>query len=291
MNLAMIGEDLIHSYIYPGRINGFYRNLLEQYGGWMADMHPKHDSNALDSRVQISVIVSTDTELASKIAETCKIETVVTQMTPDMVDELDGAIIMERDGNLHLEMARPFIEQGKFVYIDKPVAQTLRDIVELEAIAKAHNAPVLGGSAVRYSQRMKAAREHSQNAVSVHIAGPGPWFEYGSHMVEALVILMGWDIVETTVLGTETSGAATLQWADGRCGVIQYGKGYPPGFTIQLFGEGEMFQTNLDDAVAYYEGVSNQIVAVATGEASASDWLELRSITKVMEEVGSKIVI
>ncbi|QSO52012.1 Gfo/Idh/MocA family oxidoreductase [Alicyclobacillus curvatus] len=293
MKLAMVGEDFIHDYIYPGAINGFDVDAMNTSGGWMADMHRGTDGNPLTDAVRVSVIVSPDIARAQTIARTCRIEQVASHITSEIVDAVDGVLVMERDGDRHLELARPFIERGKFVYIDKPVVQRVTELDELRALAEQHDAKVLGGSAVRYSAQLTKAlhRAVAVPPASIHIAGPGPWPEYGSHMVEAMVILLGPAVTAVTALGNNAAGAVIIGWADGRHGVIQYGRGhYPPGFTVQLFGSEEMFQINLDDAITYYRGVSERIVEVAKGAKSPSDWTELRTITQVMEQVGQLVI-
>src|SRR5437868_5871406 len=65
----------------------------------------------------------------------------------DMVADVDCAIIHSCDWDTHVAKARPFIEAGKAVLIDKPIAGNARDLRQFEAWAQ-QGARLSGGSAL-----------------------------------------------------------------------------------------------------------------------------------------------
>src|SRR4051812_41103249 len=50
-----------------------------------------------------------------------------------MVKQVDCAIIHSCDWDTHVAKARPFVEAGKSVLIDKPVAGNLRDLRQIQS--------------------------------------------------------------------------------------------------------------------------------------------------------------
>src|SRR5690242_12826646 len=63
----------------------------------------------------------------------------------EMVNEVDCAIIHSCNWDTHVEKARPFVEAGKAVLVDKPIAGNLRDLHQLRDWA-AQGARITGGS-------------------------------------------------------------------------------------------------------------------------------------------------
>src|SRR5690606_11432015 len=105
----------------------------------------------------------------------------------DLIGAVDGVLIVDdTDGGAkHAELARPFLEAGMPVFVDKPMTTDYRDAVELFDLAERHNAPLMSSSALRYpvelDQDAIAALGKLSTIVSV---GPEEWFYYGVHAVE-----------------------------------------------------------------------------------------------------------
>src|SRR4051794_36785466 len=54
----------------------------------------------------------------------------------ELCQQVDAVLIESVDGRPHLQQARPVIKAGKPLFIDKPVAGTLRDAIEIYRLAK-----------------------------------------------------------------------------------------------------------------------------------------------------------
>ena len=119
--LALVGVEIIHKFIYPGYINGFDPDLMERDGGWMAALFRGRDPQPIDPEVRVVAIASPDRESRDRIARATRIDTAVDRPGELPLDDLDGVLVMEGQGWRHLELARPFLERGRFVYFDKPV--------------------------------------------------------------------------------------------------------------------------------------------------------------------------
>jgi len=287
VRLALIGETLIHKFIYPGHLNGFDRKLMIEQGGWMADMHDSGDGLPYDEAVRIVAIASPDPS-ARAIAATCGVEhyfTAVEQLPPDLVD---GVLILENDGAKHLDMALPYLRRGQFVYIDKPVALSLSDVVKMQQAALESGATVLAGSALRYSPKVQeaAAYMRTKRPSGVVIVGPGTWYDYACHTVETLVALFGPDVVRHQQLGTAEAGQVILEWADGMLATVLFGAHFQPLFRIQAYFSDEAREWVIDDARAYYSGLSHAIVRAVKGEEKPQPWEDALAITRILEDVG-----
>ena len=152
----------------------------------------------------------------------------------DSIEELctnvDVVLLESVDGRPHLEQVKPVLRAGKPVFIDKPMAGSLRDALEIFRLAKAANVPVFSSSALRFSKDNQAVRQGSLGAVSyAETYGPcaiephhPDLFWYGIHGVESLFTIMGVGC-ESVQRGTTTNGAVEVVgvWKGGRKGVYR----------------------------------------------------------------------
>ncbi len=151
----------------------------------------------------------------------------------DSIEELcknvDVVCLESVDGRPHLEQVRPVIKAGKPVFIDKPVADSLKDVLEIDRLAKEHHVPWFSSSAYRYYDSMVELKATNVGQIRGAFSfGPceleshhPDFFWYGIHPVEALFTVMGPDC-ESVVRTTAADGdVATGVWSDGRIGTFR----------------------------------------------------------------------
>ncbi len=105
----------------------------------------------------------------------------------EVAEITDAGIVWSANWDLHLPHARPYLERGKPVFIDKPAVGNLRDLNELLLLQARHGSLVMAGSSVRYAyevQDLLARREEIGEVVTVWAQGPGDFFNYGVHTIE-----------------------------------------------------------------------------------------------------------
>ncbi len=152
-----------------------------------------------------------------------------------MCREVDAVLIESVDGRRHLEQARPVIEAGKPLYIDKPMAASLKDVVEIFRLARERGVPVFSASSLRFGTKTQAVRNGAIGPVlEAETFSPSPidpthpdLFWYGIHGVESLFTVMGPDC-EAVRRGRTADGRieVTGRWAGGRTGIFREGQGY-----------------------------------------------------------------
>jgi hypothetical protein len=153
-----------------------------------------------------------------------------------MCDAVDVVMLESVDGRPHLEQARPVIRAGKPLYIDKPMAGSLKDVIAIFDLAKAANVPVFSASSLRFGKTTQAVRNGSLGRVTgavtwspCHLDKTHPdLFWYGVHGVESLFTVMGTGC-ESVRRGTTPEGKieVTGQGRGGREGVFRESdKGY-----------------------------------------------------------------
>lgn len=144
----------------------------------------------------------------------------------EMIDQVDIATIHGCDWDTHVDKARPFLEAGKAVLIDKPVAGNHDDLAWFERWAQ-QGARVAGGSALRYCVELADLRSGWEEAgATPHTAFCGCGvddFNYGIHAYSLLAGVLGADAVSVQHIGGRTQGRVLVRWDDGRLGVLVVG--------------------------------------------------------------------
>ena len=141
---------------------------------------------------------------------------------------VDAVLLMSVDGRPHLEQVTPVFEAGKIVFIDKPLAGSLEDVVAIAELAKKHNVPWFTSSSYRFYESMQALKATDvgevRGAISYgpcHLESTHPdIFWYGVHPTEALYTIMGTGCETVTCAVTEQFHVATGVWKEGRVGTL-----------------------------------------------------------------------
>jgi Oxidoreductase family, NAD-binding Rossmann fold len=146
----------------------------------------------------------------------------------EMSANVDVVLLESVDGRPHLEQVKPVLKAGKPVFIDKPMAASLHDAIEMFRLAKAAHVPIFSSSSLRFAKANQAIRNGSIGKVTyAETYGPcelephhPDLFWYGVHGVEALFTVMGTGC-ETVQRGTTTNGMieVTGTWKSGRKGL------------------------------------------------------------------------
>ena len=146
---------------------------------------------------------------------------------PALLSKVDAVIVSSVDGRAHLEQARPVIAAHKPLFIDKPLASTLQDALEIARLARAAGVPWFSSSSVRFSELGSAAK--FPDTAGAMTFGPGP-FEphhaldlswYAIHPIELLFTIMGPGCETVTRTASADADVVTCQWKDGRIGTVR----------------------------------------------------------------------
>lgn len=207
----------------------------------------------------------------------------------DSIDELlkrvDVVLLTSVDGRPHLAQARPVIAAGKPLFVDKPMAASLADAMEIFRLAEAKHVPCFSSSSLRFGAEFQAARNGSFGEVKscvawgpLHIEPHHPdLFWYGVHGVEILFTIMGPGCKTVTRAAPDKVIGV---WADGRTGTYVAKKGYGA----------EIEGTKKSGQIGKYEGYRPAVVETVrffkTGKppVSARETLEIFAFMEAADE-------
>ena len=148
-----------------------------------------------------------------------------------LIEQIDGVLILSLCGNCHLEKARPFLEAGIPTFVDKPFACSISDARKIIEIAQQNQTTLLNSSALRFSQEVKESAIQNQRLGKTNGAityGPAKrsdgnpgLFHYGIHSVELLFELLGSGCATVSTTWSEEAEIVTGIWSDGRIGTVR----------------------------------------------------------------------
>ncbi|MDN5900557.1 MAG: Gfo/Idh/MocA family oxidoreductase [Brachybacterium sp.] len=148
-----------------------------------------------------------------ELAELGGIDLVV-ETPEDLGEQVDAGIVSTRDGAKHLAHARPLLESGKPVLVDKPLATSVEDAQELLAIAQRTGAVLVSCSALRFVPEIAHFSPTAETGAlrHLHVVGAADpdseysgLFFYGIHHVEAALEILGNPVVEPGSLEVDVS--------------------------------------------------------------------------------------
>lgn len=222
IRLAMLGmvDGNGHPYSWSAIINGEYDAkvmaecgypVIPQYLG----AEPKENLGI--PGVKVTHVWCDVAEDARKVARATFIPHVVNR-PEDVIGQVDAVVIPTDKGGEHLERARPFIEAGLPVFIDKPLtdrADHLDQFVQWQAQGR----PILSTSCMRYAREFADARSRFNDIGELCLltmTTPKSWERYGIHALEGVYSFLpsgGWESVCNT--GTEQANIVHLRHASG----------------------------------------------------------------------------
>ena len=161
-----------------------------------------------------------------------------------LLEKVDVVLLETNDGRPHLEQAAPVLKAGKPVFIDKPVAGTLADVVAIYELSKRYGTPVFSSSSLRYAAGVqevvkgKVGKILACDAYSPAVTEPNhpDLFWYGIHGVEFLYTVMGPGCVELSRMNTPGGDVVVGRWSDGRLGTFHGRRAGKRGYGGTAFG-------------------------------------------------------
>ena len=153
----------------------------------------------------------------------------------DLCSKVDAVMLLSVDGRPHLAQARPVLAAHKPLYIDKPMAGTLRDVHTLARLAAESKTPFFSSSSLRFAKSSQAVRKGSIGTVTNAWCGSPASLEkthpdlfwYGVHGCESLFTVMGRGC-ESVRRGKTAAGKIEVVgiWKGGRTGTFREVEGY-----------------------------------------------------------------
>jgi predicted dehydrogenase len=169
-----------------------------------------------------------------------------------LLPKVDAVLLESVDGRPHLAQAKPIFAANKKatkkkpVFIDKPIAASLADTLEIFRLADESGTPVFSTSSLRYYSDIASVNDEAKrfgDVIGCFAFGPcsleehhPDLFWYGIHGVEVLFTIMGPGCESVTCTATKDTHVATGVWRDGRVATFRGIRSGKSGYGAIVFG-------------------------------------------------------
>ena len=147
-----------------------------------------------------------------------------------LLDNVDVVLLETNDGRLHKEQAFQVIQARKPLFVDKPIAASMADVIAIYAEAKKLNVPIFSSSSLRYMETAQSVRYKDAigQVLGADTFSPATLepshpdlFWYGIHGVEILFTVMGTGCESVTRFKKDNVDVVVGLWKDGRIGTFR----------------------------------------------------------------------
>jgi predicted dehydrogenase len=238
-SIGIIGlsEGNGHPFSYSSIINGYSPEGLAASGwpGIYEYVRRRHASEFGLGDWKITHAWTQDEESTKKLCAACRIPNGVGDYR-EFLGKVDAVIVARDDFELHYEMARPFLEAGLPVFIDKPLSV---DVAELQAFKPyLEKGQLMSCSGMRFARELDEPRADLASYGRVKLIRGAivlSWEKYGVHLLEAVLGMTPAHAVSVRMFPTEHASAAVLLDDGGLLQIDAMGD-CARSFHVEIFG-------------------------------------------------------
>lgn len=223
IRLAMLGSTPGngHPYSWSAIFNGYDRDAMTRecpFAGIPAYLNkqPPETVTIPGARVTHICCVGDGGFTAEHVAKCSLIPHVVARPT-DVIGHVDAVVIATDIGHEHVARARPFIEAGLPVFIDKPLTDNAPDLQVFRDWFAAGK-PIMSSSSMRYTKEFLPYRISTRELGDIRFASittPKSWETYGIHALEGIYPILGPGFISARNTGTRERNIVHLKHRGG----------------------------------------------------------------------------
>ena len=209
--------------------------------------------------------------------------------------QVDFVMLESNDGRVHLEQVLPVLKAGKTVFIDKPIAGSLADVIRIQEAAKKAGVAYFCSSSLRFAASTQAVAQGSIGKVkTAYTTSPASLephhpdlYWYGIHGCESLYAAMGTGCISVK---RDKSAAGMIQvtgnWGDGRVGIFREADRKAKGGPYAGKAIGEKGEADIGKFDGYEVLLQAVVKMFRTGkpQVSAEETLELYAFMEAADE-------
>jgi hypothetical protein len=198
---------------------------------------------------------------------------------PTLLEKVDAVLLESVDGRPHLEQLKPVLAARKPVFIDKPLAGSLKDAREIAERVRESGVPCFSASSLRFWPGVAKFRKEDvvgeilgcEARSPCHLEEHHPdLYWYGVHGVEILFTIMGPGCESVTRVSTPDFDVVVGRWKDGRIGTYRGIRKGPAPYGATVFGSRTVAVTDPVKGALYRPLVEEIVRFFQTGKSPVS---------------------
>jgi predicted dehydrogenase len=243
IRLGVIGmsQGNAHPYSWSCIVNGVFDGdeiTAVGYPAVAAYLTANRDTLGIPG-AQVTHVWTQDAAISASIAKAAQVQHIVANLE-DMIGQVDAVLLTRDDPEHHVAMARPFIEAGIPLFIDKPLAGTQADLDYFAAQAAAGKF-IMSCSSQRYANEIRIVKQDIASLGQLELitaVGKKDWIKYGVHLMEGIFSLVD-DVAAKSVqhIGKEGQDIVHIELSNGLQITMHLFMEITGTFQISVFGQ------------------------------------------------------
>ena len=202
-----------HPYSWSAICNGYDKTFMEDCGFPVIPRYLEKQTYPDDfiHDAKVTHVWTQDKDLSEHIAKASKIASPVTHYE-DLIGSIDAVLLARDDAENHLHYAKPFLEAGIPIYIDKPLALSLKEANKLLDL-QSYPEQIFSCSALSYAPELipdSSDLDYIGDIVSIIGFTPKAWDKYAVHVIEPSLQLLPNDDEVVRTSRWESAGRTSL---------------------------------------------------------------------------------
>ena len=257
ISVGMIGynDGNGHPFSFSAIINGYNPSKMRDspYPVIYNYLQKRDMSEMSVGNLKVTHVWCPDKKMAQTIADCSLIANVVDDYK-EMLNHVDAVIIARDDVDSHFEIAKFFLENNVFTFVDKPLSIDKKEIEFYTPYLQ--NGLLMSCSALRYYPAItnycegKLKEDTLIYSYSVSLLN---WFKYGIHVLEAVTHIHGTDVEWVQNFGSTGDELVKVMYKSGEYALLQTNAKI--GFAIRstFFGAKSNYVVNFDDNFTFFK--------------------------------------
>ncbi len=291
LKLGIIGisEGNGHPYSWSAIFNGYRPEIMKDCPFPAIPEYlskQKFPESGLNHLGVVSHIWTQDEKVSAHIAKASNIETVVTEMT-DMIESVDAILLARDDAENHYEMALPFLRAGIPIFIDKPLALTVKEAEKL-LNAQQYKDQIFTCSALRFAKELKLTELEKKKIGKIyHLEGSVPkyWDTYAVHLIEPIITFcpQRGRLKKVSPFLKNGINMTFIEWENTSAFLKVTGK-TPCSFKIKYMGEHGEIEKLFEDSYSCFKKSLERFILTINNKEKNIDRADTLEIVKIIEE-------
>lgn len=244
LKIGVIGlsEGNGHPYSWSAIFNGYDPEYMKDCPWPVIPEYLSKQSFPQDAipNAQVTHVWTQEKAFSEHISKASLVPNVVDEME-DLIGEVDAVLLARDDPENHFEMARSFLEAGMPIFIDKPLATSVKEAKQLFALEQ-YEGQLFTCSSLRYAKSFQLNDDLKDQLGEIRLADatiPKSWTKYSVHIIEPMLSMLNpypETLVEVTNTGHGETNIVTARWRSGLCMVFKVLGTTKCPLSIRLFG-------------------------------------------------------
>ncbi|GAA4749566.1 Gfo/Idh/MocA family oxidoreductase [Flavisolibacter ginsenosidimutans] len=233
---------------------------------------------------RVTHVWSQSRDTSEMIAATAEIANVAADAA-EMIANVDAVLLCRDDPENHVAMAKPFVDAGLPLFIDKPLCSTKQDLDYFSSEIEKGKF-IMSCSSMRYASELMAVKSSIKSFGKMELVtgvGKKDWLKYGIHMLEGIVsVLNDPKPVSVRNVGSAVKNSVQITYEGDLQMMLHLFNDLVPTMQLSFFGQESWRTVEIKNSYAMFrDNIIEFIRSVQEGK-SRIDFAKTKQIINVM---------